>query len=83
MVTLSFTIFSGQKNYNRAHMLFQVLCGFEPIFYTTHPNEESFISMFKECIEDLNKLGRFDLSLLWTKSMDTYLNLPNANSKYK
>ena len=40
MVTLSFTIFSGQKNYNRAHMLFQVLCGFEPIFYTTHPNEE-------------------------------------------
>ena len=43
MVTLSFTIFSGQKNYNRAHMLFQVLCGFEPIFYTTHPNEESQI----------------------------------------
>ena len=41
-MTLSFTIFSGQKNYNRAHMLFQVLCGFEPIFYTTHPNEESF-----------------------------------------
>ena len=40
MVTLSFTIFSGQKNYNRAHMLFQVLCGFEPFFYTTHPNEE-------------------------------------------
>ena len=39
-MTLSFTIFSGQKNYNRAHMLFQVLCGFEPIFYTTHPNEE-------------------------------------------
>ena len=24
-------------------MLFQVLCGFEPIFYTTHPNEESFV----------------------------------------
>lgn len=24
-------------------MLFQVLCGFEPIFYTTHPNEESKI----------------------------------------
>ena len=41
-MTLSFTIFSGQKNYNRAHMLFQVLCGFEPIFYTTHPNEESY-----------------------------------------
>jgi hypothetical protein len=45
MVTLSFTIFSGQKNYNRAHMLFQVLCGFEPIFYTTHPNEEPKISV--------------------------------------
>ena len=24
-------------------MLFQVLCGFEPVFYTTHPNEEPFI----------------------------------------
>ena len=24
-------------------MLFQVLCGFEPIFYTTHPNEESLL----------------------------------------
>ena len=48
MVTLSFTIFSGQKNYNRAHMLFQVLCGFEPIFYTTHPNEESKIITLKE-----------------------------------
>ena len=24
-------------------MLFQVLCGFEPIFYTTHPNEEPII----------------------------------------
>ena len=47
MVTLSFTIFSGQKNYNRAHMLFQVLCGFEPIFYTTHPNEESLIIEYK------------------------------------
>ena len=51
MVTLSFTIFSGQKNYNRAHMLFQVLCGFEPIFYTTHPNEESYILMI------LGKIG--------------------------
>ena len=45
-MTLSFTIFSGQKNYNRAHMLFQVLCGFEPIFYTTHPNEEPFFCIF-------------------------------------
>lgn len=25
-------------------MLFQVLCGFEPIFYTTHPNEESYVA---------------------------------------
>ena len=45
--------------------------------------ETDFISMFKECIEDLNKLGRFDLSLLWTKSMDAYLDLTGANSKYK
>ena len=27
-------------------MLFQVLCGFEPIFYTTHPNEESIFFIF-------------------------------------
>lgn len=40
MVTLSFTIFSRQKNHNRAHMLFQYLSGFEPILYTTHTNEE-------------------------------------------
>ena len=46
-------------------------------------DRRNFITMFKKSIEDLNKLGRFDLSLLWTKSMDTYLNLPNANSKYK
>ena len=26
-------------------MLFQVLCGLEPIFYTTHPNEEPFNSV--------------------------------------
>ena len=46
-------------------------------------DRRNFISMFKECIEDLNKLGRFDLSLLWTKSMDAYLDLTSANSKYK
>jgi hypothetical protein len=27
-------------------MLFQVLCGFEPIFYTTHPNEEPRLPPF-------------------------------------
>ena len=46
-------------------------------------DRRDFISMLKECIEDLNKLGRFDLSLLWTKSMDAYLDLTSANSKYK
>ena len=46
-------------------------------------DRRDFISMFKECIEDLNKLGRFDLSLLWTKSMDAYLDLTSANRKYK
>ena len=51
MVTLSFTIFSGQKNYNRAHMLFQVLCGLEPIFYTTHPNEEPNFSKLVKPLE--------------------------------
>ena len=31
-------------------MLFQVLCGFEPIFYTTHPNEESLKFGKKEAL---------------------------------
>ena len=35
-------------------MLFQVLCGFEPVFYTTHPNEEpNFVYTFHN--EKLNK----------------------------
>ena len=58
MVTLSFTIFSGQKNYNRAHMLFQVLCGFEPIFYTTHPNEEPFYLSNQELRGKIARKGR-------------------------
>ena len=29
----------------RKERLFQVLCGLEPIFYTTHPNEEPEIIM--------------------------------------
>ena len=35
----------------------------------------NFISMFEQCIGDMKKLGRYDLSLLWMKSMDTYLSL--------
>ena len=46
-------------------------------------DRRDFIAMFKKSIEDLKKLGKFDLSLLWMKSMDTYLNLTSANSKYK
>lgn len=66
MVTLSFTIFSGQKNYNRAHMLFQVLCGFEPIFYTTHPNEEPYFEYYLQH----NPIG---LSRLFYKHHDPIL----------
>ena len=36
-------------------MLFQVLCGFEPIFYTTHPNEEPNISTTQISIPSANK----------------------------
>lgn len=69
MVTLSFTIFSGQKNYNRAHMLFQVLCGFEPIFYTTHPNEEP--EKFRNFH---NKLSRFFRNMRYYINIDVYGN---------
>lgn len=40
----------------------------------------NFISMFEQCIGDMKKLGRYDLSLLWMKSMDTYLSL--TKNKY-
>ena len=46
-------------------------------------DRRDFISMFKKGIEELKKLGKYDISLLWMKSMDTYLNLTSANSKYK
>lgn len=71
MVTLSFTIFSGQKNYNRAHMLFQVLCGFEPIFYTTHPNEESLIFKYLRLIS-LSKENE-ELEKYYKKRMESCL----------
>lgn len=38
-------------------------------------DRRNFVTMFEKGIEDLKKLGRYDLSLLWMKSMDTYLNL--------
>ncbi len=46
-------------------------------------DRRDFISMFKKGMEELKKLGKYDISLLWMKSMDTYLNLTSANSKYK
>ena len=54
-------------------MLFQVLCGFEPVFYTTHPNEEPlkftfpelghtwFISIMAVC---------YLLTILWVREKD-------------
>ena len=36
--------------------------------------------MIKECIEDLNKLGRYDLQMFYMRNMNTYL---NASSKHK
>ena len=39
-------------------MLFQVLCGFEPIFYTTHPNEESFFIVNSIPEGRLRSMGR-------------------------
>ena len=46
-------------------------------------DRRDFIAMFKKGIEELKKLGKYDISLLWMKSMDTYLNLTSANGKYK
>ena len=44
-------------------MLFQVLCGFEPIFYTTHPNEEPkiIVKESRQEVKNLVKLYENDL----------------------
>ena len=46
-------------------MLFQVLCGFEPIFYTTHPNEESIYFEFtrKNITDCSNEIDKKHLSV--------------------
>lgn len=38
-------------------------------------DRKDFMSMFEKNITDMKKLGRYDLSLLWMKSMDAYINL--------
>ena len=58
-------------------MLFQVLCGFEPIFYTTHPNEESYfitdkgVSQLYEMLKDMN-FARISRSII--------INFENVNT---
>ena len=45
-------------------MLFQVLCGSEPIFYTTHPNEEPILlSNISQSLEN-TKFVAGELSLI-------------------
>ena len=44
-------------------MLFQVLCGFEPIFYTTHPNEEPI-----KVIKKMKQTDNFKFAELAQKS---------------
>ena len=39
--------FFAKKNHTEVHMLFQVLSGFKPIFYATHPNEEPYYFTIK------------------------------------
>ena len=38
------------------------------------------ISSFEKVIQDMNKLGRYDLQMFYMRNMNTYL---NANSKHK
>ena len=39
-----------------------------------------FISSFEKVIQDMNKLGRYDLQMFYMRNMNTYL---NASSKHK
>lgn len=52
--------------------------------FTSLPNEagsmgandrKNFISMFEQTISELKKLGRYDLSLFYMKTLDTYLGI--------
>ena len=38
------------------------------------------ISSFEKVIQDMNKLGRYDLQMFYMRNMNTYL---NASSKHK
>lgn len=57
-------------------MLFQVLCGFEPIFYTTHPNEESFIIAIINNNIDQSKFLKY-----FTKSIFSVINPSTITAK--
>ena len=48
-------------------MLFQVLCGFEPIFYTTHSNEEPIKNIIIDSLAI--KIAAFNLFVLQLKGL--------------
>ena len=49
-------------------MLFQVLCGLEPIFYTTHPNEEpKILALIDDRAFTLPQTGCVELPVASTK----------------
>ena len=51
-------------------MLFQVLCGFEPIFYTTHPNEEPYFFINVLCLHiDMKNTSKSTI-LLYSEDLD-------------
>lgn len=59
-------------------MLFQVLCGFEPIFYTTHPNEEPI-----KAIKKMKQTDNFKFDEANVMNELVYRNLSeDENDKY-
>ena len=57
--------FSSQKNHNRTHMLFQCLCGIQPIFYSTHPNEEPKYLLNKQTLINSNTVMGTMLTMIF------------------
>ena len=43
-------------------------------------DDATILSSFEKVIQDMNKLGRYDLQMFYMRNMNTYL---NASSKHK
>ena len=72
--------FIRKKIIHEAHMLFQYLCGFKPIFYFTHPNEEP-VKYMKSTVPEYRKRHTYGLlELIKEPALPKYVDGGRARS---